>query len=295
MKRKLFIGSSSEGLAIAKQVKAIITTSCGDWLECEIWHEGKVFSFNKSFLDSLVKASRRYDYGILIATNDDLTIIRKLFRKVPRDNVVFEMGLFLGSLGLTRAFLFADKNSKLPSDYNGITIPKFTSKKINTHDLAGVIKQLESTKNTFSLKVIPSAALALGYFDNFIMLFSKNMISEKFNLKIILPTCLEDINTQTDIYRINNPSDSISIFNDGSRPVISRLKDDQLQYWDIPSTLSTLCKLINLVVPSNEIGTSPEKNEWFEYELRNFKGSLEILISGSPICKDKVSVEWMAK
>ena len=35
MKRKLFIGSSSEGAVIAKQVKEIITDACGDWLEVE--------------------------------------------------------------------------------------------------------------------------------------------------------------------------------------------------------------------------------------------------------------------
>lgn len=34
MKRKLFIGSSSESLRIAKIVKEEIEKKCSDWLEC---------------------------------------------------------------------------------------------------------------------------------------------------------------------------------------------------------------------------------------------------------------------
>ena len=293
MKRKLFIGSSSEGAKIALQVKDILNNVCGDWLECIIWNEGKVFSYNQSFLDSLVNASRRFDYGILVATADDLALIRKFFLKIPRDNVVFEMGLFLGSLGLTRAFLFADEKAKLPSDYNGITIPKFSSKKIEQKDLDGIITQLNSTKNSFALKSVPSAALALGYFDNFIVPFAKNRINENFSLKVLLPSFLDEIKTQIDSYKISNPSEEISVFNDGSRPIINRFKNDNLKYWDIPTTLSTLNKLIGLIVHSKEIGANPEKKEWVEYEVRNFKGSLEVLISETPFCNGKVFVDWL--
>lgn len=36
MKRKIFIGSSSEGIKIANQVKDQINLELGDWIECEI-------------------------------------------------------------------------------------------------------------------------------------------------------------------------------------------------------------------------------------------------------------------
>lgn len=293
MKRRLFIGSSYEGLKIANKVKDIIQMKCGDWIECTIWNEGKVFSYNKSFLDSLVIASRTYDYGILIATADDMALIRKVFLKIPRDNVVFEMGLFLGSLGLTRAFLLADINSKLPSDYNGITIPKFSIKKFNENSIDGIIKSLNSTRHTFSLKTIPSSALALGYFDNFILPFAKNRIGDNFYLRILLPSNLDDIKSQIELFKHKNPSNEISVFNDGSRPIINRFKKDELQYWDIPTTLSTLNKLIGLVIHSTEIGVNPEKKEFIEYEIRNFHVSLEVLISENDITKDKVAVEFL--
>ena len=125
MKRKLFIGSSSEGKEIAEILKAKIEIENGDWIECDIWDEGKIFELNSSALDALVKASRKYDYGILVATKDDLLKSRGANLQVPRDNVMFEMGMFLGSLGLTRAFLMVEKHSKLTTYYNVITVPYF--------------------------------------------------------------------------------------------------------------------------------------------------------------------------
>jgi len=147
MKRKLFIGSSKEGLFYAKQVKELITKECGDWLECEVWNEGGIFTLNKSTLENLVKASRRFDYGILVATNDDLALIKLKARTIPRDNVIFEMGLFLGSLGLTRAFLLTQEKCKLPSDYNGITTVRLPKKKSLSINIKSLIKQLNETKD----------------------------------------------------------------------------------------------------------------------------------------------------
>lgn len=294
MKRKLFIGSSSKGITLAHQVKDILNSACGDWLECIIWNEGKVFAYNKSYLDNLINASRRYDYGVLIATSDDWAIIRKLILKAPRDNVVFEMGLFLGSLGLTRAFLLADKKTHLPSDYNGISIPKFTSNKITASDLKGMIQQLNDTKKSYVLKSIPSAALALGYFDNFILPFAKNCQVDNFHMDVLIPSNIEDLRAIVKFHKSNFPSIEMSVFNDNSRPIINFLKNDHQKFWDIPSTLTTLYKLIGYMVHSNEIGLNPEKKEWVEYELRNFIGSLEVLISENSYCKDRVTVKWLS-
>jgi hypothetical protein len=219
--------------------------------------------------------------------------MRRWFKLKPRDNVVFEMGLFLGSLGLTRAFLFADKKANLPSDYNGISIPTFSSKKISIRNLQGVIDQLNSTKITYALKPMPSVALALGYYDSFVAQIIRSKSYENFKFEILLPMNLDEINNQRSNYKLANPSEEISIYDDGSRPIICRLINDNLKYWDIPSTLSTLNKLFNYIVPTNEIGLSPDRKEWIEYELRNFKGTLEVLISDNPLSKGKITVEWL--
>jgi hypothetical protein len=287
MKRKLFIGSSTEGFRIAQQVKDLISSACGDWIEIELWKEGSVFKNNSSFLDSLVKASRRYDYGIMVATADDIIKYRNLITKVPRDNVVFELGLFLGSLGLKRAFLFADKKSKLPSDYNGITIPKFKNGNVSKTEIQLIINELENTRSSFALKPVPSAALALGYFDSFILPIAKSPIGQDMELKILLPTCLEDIESVKREFLIKNPSQEISANGNNSRPMVYRLNANENSYWDIPTTLNTLNKLIKMVVHSSEIGINPEHKEWIEYELRNFEGAIQVLCSENSFTKSK--------
>jgi len=293
MKRKLFVGSSKEGLFYANLVKELITKECGDWLECEVWNEGGIFTLNKSTLENLVKASRRFDYGILIATSDDLALIRLKARSIPRDNVIFEMGLFLGSLGLTRAFLLTQDNCKLPSDYNGITTVRLPKKKSLSINIKSLIKQLNETKDTYSLKTIPSTALGVGYFDNFVLPYCKNINQKGSKLNIFIPKQIDDIRSLITNYESDHQSVAISVFGDGQRPVAKQLVSNNLMYWDIPTTLSTLFKMINLVNPNEEIGSSPEKKDWIEYELRNFKGTLELLINETSICKGKVEISYL--
>jgi hypothetical protein len=292
MKRKLFIGSSKEGLKIAKRVRDIISQETYEWLECTIWNDDTVFTGQRSFFDNLLKAAHRFDYGIFVATADDLAIIRKFFGKIPRGNVVFEMGLFLGSLGMMRAFLLVEKVCKLPSDFNGISLSRFSSKSVNSKSLAPILKQINDTRNSYALRVIPSAALALGYFDNFLLPLCKSWGDEVCQITILLPSNLEDIKAQSDIYKQTHPSKEISVFNDNQRPVVNQEIADTTHYWDFPTTLSTLNKLIKKVVHSTEIGTNPEISDWVEYELRNFSGSLEVLILENVVTKGKVTIEW---
>lgn len=292
MKRKLFIGSSKEGLFFAKQIKKEILNECGNWLDCEVWDNGEIFNLNKSTLNNLFKASRRFDYGVLIATNDDLALIRLKGRTIPRDNVIFEMGLFLGSLGLTRAFLLSQNKCKLPSDYNGITTVKLPQKKYLPININSLLKQLNETKDTYSLKTIPSTALGVGYFDNFILPFCKKINTKNSKLNIIIPNQIDEINALINKYEKDHPSNSVSIYGDGLRPVAKQLISNNLFFWDIPTTLTTLHKMINIVSPNEEVGLSAEKKDWIEYEIRNFKGTLEVLVNDNITCKDKVVINW---
>jgi hypothetical protein len=74
---------------------------------------------------------------------------------------------------------------------------------------------------------------------------------------------------------------------------IAKYNGTEENYWDIPTTLQTLNNLINLIIPSNEIGLSKEKLDWIENEIRNFKGTLEMLIENCPACDGKVYVKYL--
>jgi hypothetical protein len=297
MKRKLFIGSSSEGQTIANQLKKELQSKLGDFLEIDTWVDGKIFSLNKGTLDSLMVAARKFDYGVLVATKDDIAKVRGTEHYIPRDNVMLEMGMFLGSLGLTRAFLLVEKLSKLPTDYNGVTVPYFERDVDGSLEKAidQVVGAITKTKFSFNLKPVPSAALALGYFDNFIQPLAKKSLRDghDYKIKILIPKNLSEIRTTIDLYKLTHPSEEISVYGDGSRPLVHKLNNENYDLWDIPSTLSTLNKLINLVNPSSEIGMEKDKKDWIDHELRNFKGTIEVLAEDCPACNSRVSVQYL--
>lgn len=118
----IFIGSSSEGLKIAKGIQAELSPVA----EVTVWSQG-VFQPTYGYLESLTKALEAADFAVLVLTPDDFTESRGDSAPSPRDNVVFELGLFLGRLGRERTFFVYDNSQplKLPSDLLGIAAATF--------------------------------------------------------------------------------------------------------------------------------------------------------------------------
>lgn len=113
----IFIGSSSEALPIAQTIQVLLDHRC----EVEIWSQG-VFGLSRGTLESLVLALERFDFAVLVLTADDLLMSRGAERPSARDNVVFELGLFVGGLGRDRTFILYDRENPpvLPSDLAGV-------------------------------------------------------------------------------------------------------------------------------------------------------------------------------
>ena len=114
----MFIGSSAEGLPVAEAIQLNLDYSC----EVTIWSQG-VFGLGQGTLESLVDRLHDFDFAALILTPDDITISRDVETQAPRDNVLLELGLFIGALGRERTFVVFDRgaNLKLPSDLAGVT------------------------------------------------------------------------------------------------------------------------------------------------------------------------------
>jgi len=114
----VFIGSSTEGLTVAQVIADGI-----DNAETVMWNRG-VFGIGQGTIDALLKCARKCDFAILVATADDMVHVRKTTKYAPRDNVIFELGLFMGALGQNRTALVAcgDPDTlQIPTDLNGIT------------------------------------------------------------------------------------------------------------------------------------------------------------------------------
>jgi hypothetical protein len=118
----LFVGSSAEGYRIAQAVQVNLDTAC----EVKLWTQGP-FGLMQGTLESLVAAADQFDFAVLVLTADDLNISRGIAKLAARDNVLFELGLFIGSLGRDRTFIICNSADRpeLPSDLAGVTAATF--------------------------------------------------------------------------------------------------------------------------------------------------------------------------
>jgi predicted nucleotide-binding protein len=60
-----------------------------------------------SNLENLSRILNDYDFAVIILTPDDVIISRGNQQKISRDNLIFELGLFMGFIGRNRAFACA--------------------------------------------------------------------------------------------------------------------------------------------------------------------------------------------
>jgi len=121
-KTSVFIGSSSEGLPFAQAIRSLVVADA----EITLWNEG-FFKLGETFIETLVNALPRFDFAILVLTPDDLISSRNAEKLGPRDNVIFELGLFMGRLGRSRTILVhqSDESLKIPSDLSGVSTATF--------------------------------------------------------------------------------------------------------------------------------------------------------------------------
>lgn len=120
----LFIGCSAESLAIAEAIRARLGQA---EIEVNLWTEG-VFKPSTFALESLEMQLARSDFAALVLAPDDEVTSRDKTAAAPRDNVVFELGLFMGALGHARTFVVKPGNTevKIPSDLGGFTLLTYT-------------------------------------------------------------------------------------------------------------------------------------------------------------------------
>src|SRR3954471_2607222 len=123
MKPRIFLGSSGKQ---AKLVHAL-TRGLAEVAEVEPWTT--VFNPGVSTLDRLVELTREVDFAAFVFAQDDWTSSPSdavgAGQASPRDNVVFEAGLFGGALGMRRTFILHAKGAKLPTDLLGMTAVRY--------------------------------------------------------------------------------------------------------------------------------------------------------------------------
>ncbi len=125
-KPRIFLGSSG------KQEKLLqaLTRGLEDCVHLEPWTTS--FNPGTTTLERLLELAHEVDFAAFVFAQDDWTTNSPLASSLPgsgqaspRDNVVFEAGLFGGVLGMRRTFILHASGSKLPSDLLGFTCVRY--------------------------------------------------------------------------------------------------------------------------------------------------------------------------
>ena len=125
-KPRIFLGSSG------KQQKLLqaLTRGLEDVARVEPWTTS--FNPGTTTLERLLELAREVDFAVFVFARDDWTTNSPPAsdptgsgQAAPRDNVVFEAGLFGSALGMRRTFILHASGAKLPSDLLGLTCVRY--------------------------------------------------------------------------------------------------------------------------------------------------------------------------
>jgi hypothetical protein len=122
-KTSIFIASSTRAQPLALQLKERLRFHGKDKADLRLWWDN-ILTLGKTTLLGLTDECQKSDFAIVLLTEDDVLVKKDTEHLSPRDNCIFELGLFTGALGPDpeRVFLITStKKGALPSDVDGIT------------------------------------------------------------------------------------------------------------------------------------------------------------------------------
>jgi hypothetical protein len=294
VKKKLFIGSSSEELTLAETAKSILEKD----FDVTIWNENiwdrSVFKINQNFLSDLLKASLQFDFGILLGTTDDKVTYRGKEVLIPRDNILFELGLFTGRLGVSKCAFLVENELKILTDLQGITLSRFNKSDSSSFEAAvKQIKDLFLSSNDSEINFFPSATLAAVYFENLISPICRHIIEnggfqvkekvyKKCQIKVIVPERInEDVNLQFEKLKSRFSIENVS-FKYAGRPrhisIDTVIKDDVLEFIDFPTIITGINFAIANLLPNDFNKLSPDYNLILDLELIRFITTIKLLL-----------------
>jgi len=132
----VFLGYSSKSSSTAAAVKQYLQSLGAKVLD---WWED--FIPGRTILDQIEDAASRSVGGIFLFTQDDgLAEQDQRDKAVPRDNVVFEAGYFIGLKGKRNVLIVREAGAKMPADLGGDIYASLG----NRSDIAPIKRTLES-------------------------------------------------------------------------------------------------------------------------------------------------------
>jgi hypothetical protein len=300
IKPSVFIGSSKEALKLAQRIKKLL----GPEVQAEIW-DGNIFALGEDTLNNLLRFSRLFDFAILVLNADDKTISRARSQYSPRDNVIFELGLFMGAIGRRRTFAVISPGKvnilKIPSDLLGNTSVFLDSAMLKGHPsylpskIAAIRDAILTRSDEAGLSLLPSTGLAIGYFKNFLVPVCKWLEAAS---EIIIDGAKHDISKDDYDFTVVVPRKLSRASTEGLKDFVKRrklsqisvdaharhypffvnaaLKKSRLQFVDFPTTLRASYEAIRLTLSSDSLREGAHEALLEAKEIENFVKALLI-------------------
>ena len=306
LKPQIFIGSSSNGLDVAQVVKRELENVGSAYL----WSEGNLWEPNESTFDNLLRMTGYFDFGVFVATKDDLTLTSKgEYGFEARDNVILEMSLFVGALGKKKSFMLIEKGLDKPSDFSGIYMPEFVKDDKTSIDRAcsEIAARIAEHYQTGHLSLYPTTALAIGYYKNFVAdLVASMQVAEEldiegvkykdFRLKVVMPQDLKGrVKEKASLfYRRHGFAENSLKTPIRKHPIWFQLDPRAIPpnaiMYDMPSTLTGIDDAIELKLEKSYKGRTKLQEIIEQRELNNFRKVLQIMLDTSPFAKAAVEI-----
>ena len=145
---RVFIGSSTEALDTAYALQTCLEFDS----EPKVWTQG-IFQSSSFTLKDLVISLQNFDFAVFIFQPDDVVTMRDQSMQAVRDNVVFELGLFMGRLGIEKCFILKARGEPrlhLPTDLMGLQPLEFNADRSDKNVLAALGPAAHSLRGIFS-------------------------------------------------------------------------------------------------------------------------------------------------
>jgi Predicted nucleotide-binding protein containing TIR-like domain len=140
-KPRIFLGSSGK----QEKLLGALTRGLEDVAHVDPWTTS--FNPGTTTLERLLELTHEVDFAAFVFARDDWTTASPPTSPAagsglasPRDNVVFEAGLFGGVLGMRRTFILHASGAKLPTDLLGLTCVRYES--TTASETRGVLEKL---------------------------------------------------------------------------------------------------------------------------------------------------------
>lgn len=324
----IFIGSSSEGITVANQIAEILSAR----FDVSVWDQ-RIFQLGETTVEGLARIVQSFDFAVLVFTDDEtLSTVRpsssaihrwqdRIARWIsrgtsqfaaPRDNVVFELGMFYGAKGRRRSFAFVVPTErgrpKIPSDLAGVTLTFATRPKGGiltveslTKDLAPIVEAIAHRyENEADFEMLPSTGSAVGYFLNFVAPVCAelrrqdafetedgvfDLRSGEFEFRVVLPDSLNDANqTSAEHYcaarglratQVQTPYRKYPFW------VQPSAADGKVVFWDYPTTLKSSDEAVKYVTRTAYLSSDPIRKAMERRELANFEKVIHLMLSST--------------